>query len=219
VNSVAAPSIPQRWHDRPVNVSSHPGPLRPLRQASKLQNVLYEIRGPVATRAAQLEAEGHRILKLNIGNPAPFGYEAPDTILQDMIASLPTSQGYSESRGVLSARRALVSRYEDEPGFPALDVDDVYLGNGVSELIMMVQQALLDDGDEVLIPAPDYPLWTGASTLAGGRAIHYRCVEEEGWAPDLEHIESRFSERTKAIVIINPNNYTGAVYTRETLDY
>ncbi len=201
-----------------MNVSSHPGPLRPLRQASKLQNVLYEIRGPVATRAAQLEAEGHRILKLNIGNPAPFGYEAPDTILQDMIASLPTSQGYSESRGVLSARRALVSRYEDEPGFPALDVDDVYLGNGVSELIMMVQQALLDDGDEVLIPAPDYPLWTAATSLAGGTPVHYLCDEENGWQPDIEHLRASITDRTKAIVVINPNNPTGAVYSPQVLE-
>ncbi|WP_109473179.1 pyridoxal phosphate-dependent aminotransferase [Ornithinimicrobium cavernae] len=201
-----------------MNASSHEGPLRPLRQASKLQNVLYEIRGPVATRAAQLEAEGHRILKLNIGNPAPFGYEAPDTILQDMMAALPTSQGYSDSRGILSARRALVSRYQDEPGFPDIDVDDVYLGNGVSELIMMVQQALLDDGDEVLIPAPDYPLWTAATSLAGGTPVHYLCDEAAGWAPSIEDIRAKVTERTKAIVVINPNNPTGAVYSREVLE-
>ncbi|MCK0111123.1 pyridoxal phosphate-dependent aminotransferase [Ornithinimicrobium sp. F0845] len=199
-------------------MSERGGPLRPLRQASKLQNVLYEIRGPVAARAAHLEAEGHRILKLNIGNPAPFGYEAPDTILQDMIAALPTSQGYSESRGILPARRALVSRYQDEPGFPDVDVDDVYLGNGVSELIMLVQQALLDDGDEVLIPTPDYPLWTAATSLAGGTPVHYLCDEAADWAPDLEDIRSKITERTKAIVVINPNNPTGAVYSREVLD-
>ncbi|WP_348647722.1 pyridoxal phosphate-dependent aminotransferase [Ornithinimicrobium sp. F0845] len=201
-----------------MKVSERGGPLRPLRQASKLQNVLYEIRGPVAARAAHLEAEGHRILKLNIGNPAPFGYEAPDTILQDMIAALPTSQGYSESRGILPARRALVSRYQDEPGFPDVDVDDVYLGNGVSELIMLVQQALLDDGDEVLIPTPDYPLWTAATSLAGGTPVHYLCDEAADWAPDLEDIRSKITERTKAIVVINPNNPTGAVYSREVLD-
>jgi len=201
-----------------VKVSLRGGPLRPLRQASKLQNVLYEIRGPVAARAAQLEAEGYRILKLNIGNPAPFGYEAPDTILQDMIAALPTSQGYSESKGILPARRAVVSRYQEEPGFPDLDVDDVYLGNGVSELIMLVQQALLDDGDEVLIPSPDYPLWTAATSLAGGTPVHYLCDEAADWAPDLEDIRSKITERTKAIVVINPNNPTGAVYSREVLE-
>ncbi|NLG21842.1 MAG: pyridoxal phosphate-dependent aminotransferase [Actinomycetales bacterium] len=201
-----------------MKVSLRGGPLRPLRQASKLQNVLYEIRGPVAARAAQLEAEGYRILKLNIGNPAPFGYEAPDTILQDMIAALPTSQGYSESKGILPARRAVVSRYQEEPGFPDLDVDDVYLGNGVSELIMLVQQALLDDGDEVLIPSPDYPLWTAATSLAGGTPVHYLCDEAADWAPDLEDIRSKITERTKAIVVINPNNPTGAVYSREVLE-
>ncbi|WP_269762003.1 pyridoxal phosphate-dependent aminotransferase [Ornithinimicrobium cryptoxanthini] len=201
-----------------MNASAYEGPLRPLRQASKLQNVLYEIRGPVAARAAHLEAEGHRILKLNIGNPAPFGYEAPDTILQDMIAALPMSQGYSESRGILSARRAVVSRYEEEPGFPSIDVDDVYLGNGVSELIMMIQQALLDDGDEVLIPSPDYPLWTAATSLAGGVPVHYLTDEESGWEPSIEDIRSKITPRTKAIVVINPNNPTGAVYSREVLE-
>ena len=198
--------------------TAHDGPLRPLRQASKLQNVLYEIRGPVAARAAQLEAEGHRILKLNIGNPAPFGYEAPDTILQDMIAALPTAQGYSDSRGILPARRAIVSRYEEDPDFPPLEVGDVYLGNGVSELISMVQQALLDDGDEVLIPAPDYPLWTAATSLAGGTPVHYLCDEDSGWEPSIEDIRAKITDRTKAIVVINPNNPTGAVYSREVLE-
>nr|WP_306238523.1 MULTISPECIES: pyridoxal phosphate-dependent aminotransferase [unclassified Ornithinimicrobium] len=189
-----------------------------MRQASKLQNVLYEIRGPVAARAAQLEAEGHRILKLNIGNPANFGYEAPDTILQDMIAALPTAQGYSDSKGILSARRAVVSRYEEDPDFPRFDVNDVYLGNGVSELISLVQQALLDDGDEVLIPAPDYPLWTAATSLAGGTPVHYLCDEQQDWAPSIEDIRANITERTKAIVVINPNNPTGAVYPREVLE-
>jgi alanine-synthesizing transaminase len=184
----------------------------------KLQNVLYEIRGPVAARAAQLEAEGHRILKLNIGNPAPFGFEAPDTILQDMIAALPTAQGYSESKGILPARRAVVARYEGVPEFPPLDVDHVYLGNGVSELIMMTLQALLDEGDEVLIPSPDYPLWTAATSLAGGTPVHYLCDEEDGWNPSVEDIRAKVSPRTKAIVIINPNNPTGAVYSREVLE-
>ena len=200
-----------------MTAPSHPGPLRPLRQASKLQNVLYEIRGPVAARAAQLEAEGHPILKLNIGNPAPFGFEAPGTIMQDMIAAMPSAQGYSDSRGILPARRAVVSRYQDVPGFPHLDVDDVFLGNGVSELIMLTLQALLDDGDEVLIPAPDYPLWTAATSLAGGTPVHYRSDEEADWAPSIEDIRAKVTPRTKALVVINPNNPTGAVYSREVL--
>ncbi|MDO5738877.1 MAG: pyridoxal phosphate-dependent aminotransferase [Ornithinimicrobium sp.] len=192
--------------------------LRPLTQPVKLQNVLYEIRGPVAHRALQLEQEGHRILKLNIGNPAVFGFEAPDTILQDMIAALPIAQGYSESKGILSARRAIVSRYQDVPDFPDLDVDKVYLGNGVSELIMMTLQALLDPGDEVLIPAPDYPLWTAATSLSSGTPVHYLCDEEEGWNPSVEDIRAKVTPRTKAIVVINPNNPTGAVYSREVLE-
>lgn len=191
--------------------------LRPLEQSSKLQNVLYEIRGPVHAHAARLEAEGHRILKLNIGNPAPFGFEAPDVIVRDMIAALPHAQGYSESKGILSARRAIVTRYELVPDFPEFDVDSVYLGNGVSELITMTMQALLDDGDEVLIPAPDYPLWTAMTTLAGGKAVHYLCDETNGWQPDLADIEAKITPRTKALLVINPNNPTGAVYSRETL--
>lgn len=198
--------------------TSAPRPLRPLTQPAKLQNVLYEIRGPVAARASQLEAEGHRILKLNIGNPAPFGFEAPDTIVQDMIAALPHAQGYSDSKGILSARRAVVSRYEEVPGFPTLDVDDVYLGNGVSELIMMTLQALLDPGDEVLVPAPDYPLWTAATSLAGGTPVHYLCDEDDGWNPSVEDIRAKVTERTKAVVVINPNNPTGAVYSKEVLE-
>ncbi|MBY6368092.1 pyridoxal phosphate-dependent aminotransferase [Rhodococcoides corynebacterioides] len=182
-----------------------------------MQNVLYEIRGPVHAHAARLEAEGHRILKLNIGNPAPFGFEAPDVIVRDMIAALPYAQGYSESKGIMSARRAIVTRYELVDGFPELDVDDIYLGNGVSELITMTMQALLDDGDEVLIPAPDYPLWTAMTTLSGGRAVHYLCDEENGWNPDLADIESKITPRTKALLVINPNNPTGAVYSREVL--
>ncbi|WP_328810694.1 pyridoxal phosphate-dependent aminotransferase [Rhodococcus sp. NBC_00294] len=191
--------------------------LRPLEQSVKLQNVLYEIRGPVHAHAARLEAEGHRILKLNIGNPAPFGFEAPDVIVRDMIAALPTAQGYSESKGIMSARRAIVTRYELVDGFPFLDVDDIYLGNGVSELITMTMQALLDDGDEVLIPAPDYPLWTAMTTLSGGKAVHYRCDEENDWNPDLADIESKITDRTKALLVINPNNPTGAVYSEEVL--
>ncbi|WP_206491999.1 pyridoxal phosphate-dependent aminotransferase [Rhodococcus sp. KRD162] len=190
---------------------------RTLQQSTKLQNVLYEIRGPVHAHAARLEAEGHRILKLNIGNPAPFGFEAPDVIVRDMIAALPVAQGYSESKGILSARRAIVTRYELEPGFPELDVDDIYLGNGVSELITMTMQALLDDGDEVLIPAPDYPLWTAMTTLSGGKAVHYLCDEDNGWNPDLADIESKITPKTVALLVINPNNPTGAVYSKEVL--
>ncbi len=190
---------------------------RVFAQSTKLQDVLYEIRGPVHAQAARLEAEGHRILKLNIGNPAPFGFEAPDVIMRDIIQALPYAQGYSDSKGILPARRAVVTRYELVDGFPYLDVDDVYLGNGVSELITMTTQALLDNGDQVLIPAPDYPLWTAATSLAGGTAVHYLCDETNGWMPDIEDLESKITERTKALVIINPNNPTGAVYSREIL--
>jgi alanine-synthesizing transaminase len=192
-------------------------PARTLGQSTKLQNVVYEIRGPANAHAARLEAEGHRILKLNIGNPAPFGFEAPDVIMRDMIAALPSSQGYSDSRGVVSARRAVVARYEGISGFPPLDVDDVYLGNGVSELIIMTMQALLDDGDEVLLPAPDYPLWTAAVSLAGGTPVHYLADETDDWNPDLADLEAKITDRTKALVVINPNNPTGAVYSRPVL--
>lgn len=191
---------------------------RTFAQSTKLQDVLYEIRGPVHEHASRLEAEGHRILKLNIGNPAPFGFEAPDVIMRDMIQALPTAQGYSDSKGILSARRAVFTRYELVEGFPKFDVDDVYLGNGVSELITMTLQALLDNGDQVLIPAPDYPLWTASTSLAGGTPVHYLCDETQGWNPDVADIESKITERTKAIVVINPNNPTGAVYSRETLE-
>ncbi|KXO94585.1 aminotransferase [Tsukamurella pulmonis] len=191
--------------------------LKPLEQSAKLQNVLYEIRGPVVAQAARLEAQGHRILKLNIGNPATFGFEAPDSIVRDMIHALPTSQGYSESQGIASARRAVVTRYEEVPDFPYFDIGDVYLGNGVSELITMTLQALLDNGDEVLIPAPDYPLWTAMTSLSGGTPVHYLCDEDNGWNPSVEDIEAKITPRTKAIVVINPNNPTGAVYSRETL--
>ncbi len=190
---------------------------REFMQSTKLQNVLYEIRGPIHDHAARLEAEGHRILKLNIGNPAPFGFEAPDVIMRDMIQALPYAQGYSDSKGILSARRAVVTRYELIDEFPRFDVDDVFLGNGVSELITMTMQALLNNGDEVLIPAPDYPLWTATTALAGGTPVHYLCDETQGWQPDIADLESKITDRTKAVVVINPNNPTGAVYTREVL--
>jgi alanine-synthesizing transaminase len=196
--------------------SHHPRP-RTFAQSTKLQDVLYEIRGPVHDHAARLEAEGHRILKLNIGNPAPFGFEAPDVIMRDMIQALPNAQGYSDSKGILSARRAVVTRYELVDGFPRFDVDSVFLGNGVSELITMALQALLDNGDQVLIPAPDYPLWTASTSLAGGTPVHYLCDETNGWQPDIADLESKITPRTKAMVVINPNNPTGAVYSREVL--
>ncbi|HZA12042.1 pyridoxal phosphate-dependent aminotransferase [Mycobacterium sp.] len=204
-------------HQLPWHAAGHHHRQRTFAQSTKLQDVLYEIRGPVHAHAARLEAEGHRILKLNIGNPAPFGFEAPDVIMRDIIQALPYAQGYSDSMGVLSARRAVVTRYELVPGFPRFDVDDVYLGNGVSELITMTLQALLDNGDQVLIPAPDYPLWTASTSLAGGTPVHYLCDETNSWMPDIEDLESKITERTKALVVINPNNPTGAVYTREIL--
>ncbi|AIT61966.1 pyridoxal phosphate-dependent aminotransferase [Corynebacterium doosanense] len=187
-------------------------------QSNKLKNVFYDIRGPLAEEAEKMEADGHLILKLNTGNPAIFGFDAPDVIMRDMIANLPTSQGYSTSKGILPARRAVVTRYEMIEDFPDFDVSDVYLGNGVSELISMTTQALLNDGDEILIPAPDYPLWTASATLSGGTPVHYLCDEEDGWNPSIEDIRSKITPRTRAIVVINPNNPTGAVYSRETLE-
>ncbi|WP_285814580.1 pyridoxal phosphate-dependent aminotransferase [Microbacterium sp. Marseille-Q6648] len=193
-------------------------PLRPLDQSTKLKDVLYEIRGKALVEADRLEAEGHTILKLNTGNPAAFGFEAPYQIVRDMIEAVPHAHGYSDSRGIMSARRAVVYRYEQDESFPAFEPDDVYLGNGVSELITMVMQALLDDGDEVLIPAPDYPLWTAMTSLGGGTPVHYVCDEQNGWQPDLEDIRAKVTPRTKAIVVINPNNPTGAVYSRDVLE-
>jgi alanine-synthesizing transaminase len=186
-------------------------------QSAKLANVCYDIRGEVLRQAKQMEAEGHHILKLNIGNPAPFGFEAPEEILQDVILNLANAHGYGDSKGLLSARRAVVQYYQQR-GVPGVDIEDVYLGNGVSELIVMALQALLDNGDEVLIPAPDYPLWTAAVSLGGGRAVHYRCDESAGWLPDLDDINAKVSDRTKAIVLINPNNPTGAVYPPEVIE-
>ena len=165
---------------------------------------------------ARLEAQGHKILKLNIGNTAPFGFDAPDAILADMIHNLPQSQGYSDSRGIYSARTA-VAQYYQSRGLKDVDVDDVYIGNGVSELISMVLTTFVDDGNEVLIPAPDYPLWTGAVTLTGGTPVHYRCDEANGWIPDLADIEAKITDATFAIVIINPNNPTGAVYSADVV--
>lgn len=185
-------------------------------QASRLADVRYDIRGPVLQRARELEAQGHEIIKLNIGNPAPFGLFSPDAVLEHVTASVAGSQGYSDARGILEAREA-VTRYYARRGVHGVTPDNVYLGNGVSELIVMSLQALLNPGDEVLVPSPDYPLWTGAVSLCGGRAVHYRCAEELDWNPDVEHVASLVTPRTRALVIINPNNPTGAVYSRQTL--
>ncbi|KRA39522.1 MULTISPECIES: pyridoxal phosphate-dependent aminotransferase [unclassified Nocardioides] len=188
--------------------------MRKIRQSQKLRNVRYDVRGPILVEAQRLEAEGHRILKLNIGNPAPFGFEAPEAILADVIHHLPEAQGYSDSRGIYSARTA-VAQYYQSRGLKDTDVEDVFIGNGVSELISMVLQAFIDDGNEILVPAPDYPLWTGAVSLSGGKPVHYKCDEANDWMPDLADIESKITENTHALVIINPNNPTGAVYSKD----
>ncbi|MFH0242591.1 pyridoxal phosphate-dependent aminotransferase [Streptomyces sp. HK10] len=184
-------------------------------QSTKLANVCYEIRGPVLEEAMRLEAAGHRILKLNTGNPAPFGFECPPEILEDMLRNVGSAHGYGDAKGLLAARRAVMQYYQTK-GIE-LDVEDVYIGNGASELIQMSMQALLDDGDEVLVPTPDYPLWTASVSLSGGTAVHYRCDEQSDWMPDLADIERKVTDRTKAIVVINPNNPTGAVYGEEVL--
>ncbi len=186
-------------------------------KSHKLANVCYDIRGPVLRHAKRLEEEGHRILKLNIGNPAPFGFEAPEEILQDVILNLSTAQGYSDSKGLFSARKA-VMHYTQTKNIPNVNIEDIYLGNGVSELIVMAMQALLNNGDEVLIPAPDYPLWTAAVSLSGGKAVHYLCDEQADWYPDIDDIRSKITPNTRAIVVINPNNPTGAVYSRNMLE-
>ena len=191
--------------------------VREIRQSRKLHNVRYDVRGPILQEAQRLEAEGHRILKLNIGNPAPFGFEAPEAILADVMHHLPESQGYSDSQGIYSARTAVAQFYQQQ-GLQEVEVEDVFIGNGVSELISMVLQAFVDDGNEILIPAPDYPLWTGAVTLSGGTPVHYLCDEANDWNPDLEDIESKITENTHALVIINPNNPTGAVYSKEIVE-
>lgn len=187
------------------------------RKSRKLENVCYDIRGPVLEEAKRLEEEGYQILKLNIGNPASFGFHAPDEILHDVIINLSEAQGYCDSKGLFSARKA-VMQYTQKKGYPRVDIEDIYIGNGVSELITMAMQGLLDDGDEVLIPSPDYPLWTAAVVLSGGTPVHYRCDEGAEWYPDLEDLEKKISHRTKGIVVINPNNPTGAVYPKEVVE-
>ncbi|APD86510.1 aminotransferase [Alteromonas sp. Mex14] len=190
--------------------------MKTVSRSHKLDNVCYDIRGPIAAQARKMEDEGHRILKLNIGNPAPFGFEAPDDIVKDVIHNLPTSQGYSDSTGIYAARVAVMQYYQQR-NIKDIRVDDVYIGNGVSELIMMAMQALLNHGDEVLIPSPDYPLWTAAVSLSSGSPVHYRCDEQAGWFPDINDIKSKITSKTRAIVLINPNNPTGAVYDKALL--
>ena len=185
-------------------------------KSAKLKNVCYDIRGPVLKAANAMEEQGHRIIKLNIGNPAPFGFEAPQEILADVISNLPNAVGYCDSKGLFAARKAVVQYYQQKNLF--VDVGDIYIGNGVSELIVMAMQALLNNDDEMLIPAPDYPLWTAAVTLAGGTPVHYLCDENDGWYPDLADIEAKITPKTRGIVVINPNNPTGAVYPKHILE-
>lgn len=187
-----------------------------VRKSNKLNSVCYDIRGPVLEEAKRLEDEGSRIIKLNIGNPAPFGFDTPEEIMQDVIHNLPNAQGYCDSKGLFAARKAVMHECQRKQ-ITNVGIEDIYIGNGVSELIVMAMQALLNEGDEVLIPAPDYPLWTAAVALAGGNPKHYRCDEGQGWQPDIEHIKASITPRTKGLVIINPNNPTGAVYSEQTL--
>lgn len=181
-------------------------------KSKKLENVCYDIRGPILAHANRLEEEGKRILKLNIGNPAPFGFDAPDEMLEDLIRNLPAAQGYCDSKGLFAARKA-VMHYTQQQGINGIGVEDIYMGNGVSELIVMAVQALLNDDDEVLVPAPDYPLWTAAVSLAGGKAVHYVCDEADDWQPSIDDIKSKITPKTRAILLINPNNPTGSVYS------
>ena len=191
--------------------------MRQIKKSSKLDNVLYDVRGPVVQEAARMEEDGKKVLKLNIGNPAPFGFTAPDEGIADIISNVRDCEGYSDSRGLFSARKAIMQYYQ-LLHLPNLNINDIYTGNGVSELINLAMQALLDDGDEILIPAPDYPLWTACATLAGGKVVHYICDEQAEWFPDIDDIRSKITDRTRAIVIINPNNPTGAVYSRDVLE-
>ncbi len=185
-------------------------------KSDKLANVFYDLRGPVLQAAKRMEEEGHRILKLNIGNPKPFGLDAPEEIIQDVIYNLPDSEGYSDSKGLFSARKAIM-QYAQQKNIANVGIEDIIVGNGVSELIVLSLQGLLNNGDEVLVPAPDYPLWTGAVALSGGRAVHYTCDEGAGWMPDLDDMRAKITPKTRAMVLINPNNPTGAVYPKEVL--
>ena len=190
--------------------------MKPIHKSAKLANVLYDVRGPIVDAAKQMEDEGQKIIKLNIGNLAPFGFQPPEEIVQDMIRNLPDSAGYSDSKGIFSARKA-VMHYTQEQGIEGVTIDDIYLGNGASDLIGMAANALLSEGDEMLVPAPDYPLWTAVASLSGGKPVHYLCDEANGWMPNLDDIRAKVTSRTKAIVVINPNNPTGALYSNELL--
>lgn len=188
-----------------------------IRKSDKLNGVCYDIRGPVLEHAYRLEEEGHRIIKLNIGNPSPFGFAAPDEIIQDVIRNLPNAEGYIESRGLFAARKAVMQECQ-RLEIPNVEIGDIFLGNGASELIVMAMQALLNNGDEILVPAPDYPLWTAAVTLSGGKVRHYLCDEQSDWVPDIDDIKSKITDKTRGIVVINPNNPTGAVYSQDVLE-
>ena len=190
--------------------------MKPIQKSAKLANVLYDVRGPIVDAAKQMEDEGQKIIKLNIGNLAPFGFEAPEEIQQDMIRNLPNSAGYSDSKGIFSARKA-VMHYTQQQGVKGVGLDDIYLGNGASDLITMAVNALLDNGDELLVPAPDYPLWTAVASLSGGKPVHYMCDEDNDWMPNLDDIRRKITPRTKGLVVINPNNPTGALYSDELL--
>jgi alanine-synthesizing transaminase len=187
-------------------------PIKPIHKSAKLANVLYDVRGPIVDVAKQMEDEGQKIIKLNIGNLAPFGFDAPEEIQQDMIRNLPNSSGYSDSKGIFAARKA-VMHYTQQQGIAGVTLDDIYLGNGASELITLATNALLDNGDELLVPSPDYPLWTAAASLSGGVPVHYKCDESKGWMPDLDDIRRKITPRTKGLVVINPNNPTGVLYS------
>ena len=190
--------------------------MKPVTKSAKLANVLYDIRGPIMDAARQMEDEGQKIIKLNLGNLAVFGFDAPEEIQQDMIRNLPNSAGYSDSKGIFAARKAVMHETQKQ-GIKGVTLDDIYLGNGASELITMATNALLDNGDELLLPMPDYPLWTAATSLSGGTPVHYRCDEANGWMPNLADIRAKITPRTKAIVVINPNNPTGVLYSNELL--
>lgn len=190
--------------------------MKTFNKSTKLDNVCYDIRGPVMDEAVRMESQGQRILKLNIGNPAPFGFTAPDEVIRDMMYNLRECEGYSDSKGMFSARKSIMQYYQVK-GVKGVDIGDIYLGNGVSELITMSMQGLLDNGDEILVPSPDYPLWTASVTLAGGNAVHYMCDEQNEWNPDIDDIKKKITPKTKGIVIINPNNPTGALYSDEIL--
>jgi alanine-synthesizing transaminase len=191
--------------------------MRIVKKSHKLDDVCYDIRGPVLREARRMEEDGHKIIKLNIGNPSPFGFDAPEEIVQDMIHNVPESQGYSDSRGLYSGRKA-VMQYCQQKNIGDVEIDDIYLGNGVSELIVMAMQALLNNGDEILIPAPDYPLWTASVSLCGGHPVHYLCDEQSDWYPDIDDIASKITKKTRGIVLINPNNPTGALYPVDVLE-